>query len=99
MVGLEDATTPPAMSRALHAGIAGAKLVEIEGCGHCPQIQARDRFVEAVLAFLDCAGGHPVQAACSLRLVIPAAARRAESRDPGTRKPARAGSGVPRTQI
>lgn len=52
MVGLEDATTPPAMSHALHAGIAGSVLVEIEGCGHCPQIQARERFVEAVLDFL-----------------------------------------------
>lgn len=52
IVGLEDATTPPAMSNALHAGIAGARLVEIEGCGHCPQIQARERFTEAVLGFL-----------------------------------------------
>lgn len=52
MVGLEDATTPPAMSHALHQGIAGSKLVEIPGCGHCPQIQARDTFVTELKAFL-----------------------------------------------
>lgn len=52
MIGLEDATTPPAMSYALHAGIAGSVLVEIPGCGHCPQIQARDTFVSEVTAFL-----------------------------------------------
>lgn len=52
MVGLEDATTPPAMSYALHEGIAGSSLVEIPGCGHCPQIQARDIFVSELKAFL-----------------------------------------------
>jgi len=52
MVGLEDATTPPAMSYALHEGIAGSLLVEIPGCGHCPQIQARDTFVAELKAFL-----------------------------------------------
>ncbi|NQW08426.1 MAG: alpha/beta fold hydrolase [Alphaproteobacteria bacterium] len=52
MVGLEDATTPPAMSYALHEGITGSTLVEIPGCGHCPQIQARDIFVSELKAFL-----------------------------------------------
>ena len=52
MVGLEDATTPPAMSYALHEGIAGSTLVEIPGCGHCPQIQARDIFVSELKSFL-----------------------------------------------
>jgi len=52
MVGLEDATTPPAMSHALHEGIAGSQLIEIPGCGHCPQIQAREIFVTEVKAFL-----------------------------------------------
>lgn len=52
MVGLEDATTPPAMSYALHAGIDGASLVEIPGCGHCPQIQAREIFVSELKGFL-----------------------------------------------
>lgn len=53
MVGLEDATTPPDMSHALHRGIPGARLVEIPDCGHCPQIQAKDAFVTSVLGFID----------------------------------------------
>ena len=52
MIGLEDATTPPTMSYALHEGIAGSLLVEIPGCGHCPQIQARDTFVAELKSFL-----------------------------------------------
>ncbi|GIT14972.1 MAG: hypothetical protein CM1200mP36_07280 [Gammaproteobacteria bacterium] len=52
MVGLDDATTPPALSYALRQGIPGGKLVEIPDCGHCPQIQARDTFVASVLDFL-----------------------------------------------
>jgi len=52
MIGLDDATTPPDLSYALHRGIPGSKLVEIPDCGHCPQIQARDAFVASVLEFL-----------------------------------------------
>jgi 3-oxoadipate enol-lactonase len=52
MIGLDDATTPPDLSYALHRGITGAKLVGIPDCGHCPQIQARDTFVASVLDFL-----------------------------------------------
>jgi 3-oxoadipate enol-lactonase len=52
MVGLDDATTPPDLSYALHQGIPGAELIEIPDCGHCPQIQAPDTFVSSVLDFL-----------------------------------------------
>lgn len=52
MIGLDDATTPPAMSYALHQGIPGSELVEIPDCGHCPQIQAKDVFVKSVLEFI-----------------------------------------------
>lgn len=52
MVGLDDQTTPPALSHALHEGIPGAQLLEIPDCGHCPQIQARDTFNRAVIDFL-----------------------------------------------
>lgn len=52
MIGLDDATTPPALSYQLHEGIPGARLVEIPDCGHCPQIQARDAFLSAVTGFL-----------------------------------------------
>lgn len=52
MVGLDDATTPPELSYQLHAGIPGAQLVEIEDCGHCPQIQQPQAFLDAVIGFL-----------------------------------------------
>ena len=52
MIGLDDATTPPALSYQLHEGIPGAQLLEIADCGHCPQIQQRDAFLKAVLDFL-----------------------------------------------
>ncbi|MBI2296357.1 MAG: alpha/beta fold hydrolase [Betaproteobacteria bacterium] len=52
MVGALDQTTPPAGARELAAGIAGARFLEIEGCGHCPQIEQPQAFVDAVNAFL-----------------------------------------------
>jgi len=52
MVGSEDATTPPALARQLAEGIRGAKFVELEGCGHCPQIEDPQAFVAALEAFL-----------------------------------------------
>jgi 3-oxoadipate enol-lactonase len=53
IAGSEDATTPPALARQLAAGIRGAKFVELEGCGHCPQIENPQAFVAAIAAFLD----------------------------------------------
>jgi 3-oxoadipate enol-lactonase len=52
MAGSEDATTPPALARQLAAGIAHARFRQIEGCGHCPQIENPPLFVQAVEAFL-----------------------------------------------
>lgn len=52
LVGLEDQTTPPDLSRALAAGIPGAALVELPGVGHCPQVQAPEAFLSAVEDFL-----------------------------------------------
>jgi 3-oxoadipate enol-lactonase len=52
MAGSEDATTPPALARELAAKIAGARFREIEGCGHCPQIENPVLFVQAVEEFL-----------------------------------------------
>ncbi len=52
MVGNLDATTPPALARELAAGIAGAKFLEIPGCGHCPQIEDPQAFIAAIDGFL-----------------------------------------------
>lgn len=53
IVGAEDQTTPPALSRELRDAIPGATYFEIPGSGHCPQIQEPDCFVELVTGFLD----------------------------------------------
>jgi len=52
MVGALDQTTPPAPARELAAGIAGARFLEISGCGHCPQIENPRAFIDAVNGFL-----------------------------------------------
>jgi 3-oxoadipate enol-lactonase len=52
MAGSEDATTPPALARELAAKIPRARFRQIEGCGHCPQIENPVLFVQAVEEFL-----------------------------------------------
>jgi 3-oxoadipate enol-lactonase len=52
MAGSEDATTPPALARELAAKIPGAKFRELQGCGHCPQIENPELFVRTVEDFL-----------------------------------------------
>jgi len=48
IAGSEDATTPPALARELAAKIPGAKFRELQGCGHCPQIENPALFVQVV---------------------------------------------------
>lgn len=52
VVGALDATTPPALARELAAGIAGARLVEIPECAHCPPLEKPAGFMAALEAFL-----------------------------------------------
>jgi 3-oxoadipate enol-lactonase len=52
VVGLDDQTTPPALSHSLNDGIAGAQLIELPGIGHCPQLQDPAAFLAAVKPFL-----------------------------------------------
>ena len=52
MAGNEDATTPPALARELAAKIPNAEFRELDGCGHCPQIEKPALFVQAVEEFL-----------------------------------------------
>ena len=52
MAGSEDATTPPALARELAAQIPQAKFRQLDGCGHCPQIENPALFVQAVEEFL-----------------------------------------------
>ena len=50
--GSADATTPPEMSAELAASIAGAELVILDDCGHCPPLQQPEALAAAVDAFL-----------------------------------------------
>lgn len=52
IAGAADATTPSEMSTELAAGVAGAELVVLEDCGHCPPLQQPAAFAAAVDGFL-----------------------------------------------
>ena len=52
MAGALDATTPASLARRLADGIAGSKFLEIPGCGHCPQLEKPESFVNTVEEFL-----------------------------------------------
>lgn len=42
LVGTQDVLTPPDHAREIAAGISGARLVEIEGCGHLATLESPD---------------------------------------------------------
>ena len=50
--GAQDALVPLANSRRLARVLPGARLVVFEGCGHMPQEELADLFVEEVAAFV-----------------------------------------------
>lgn len=52
IVGLQDEATPPAMARELASLLPQARLIELEGCAHVPQLQAPDRVIEAMRGFI-----------------------------------------------
>ena len=53
LVGAQDEATPPPMARELAAGLPNAKLVELPGLAHVPQLQAPDVFLQAIRTFID----------------------------------------------
>jgi 3-oxoadipate enol-lactonase len=53
VVGAEDATTPPEMGHELAEGIRNSTVAVIEGCGHCPQLQAPAALLDAIRSFVD----------------------------------------------
>jgi pimeloyl-ACP methyl ester carboxylesterase len=52
MVGELDGATPAPLARELASGIPGAGFMEIPGCGHCPQLEKPDVFIDTVEKFL-----------------------------------------------
>jgi len=53
VAGREDAITPPADSEAMHAKIAGSRLIVIENAGHVSNLEQTEQFNDALLAFLN----------------------------------------------
>jgi pimeloyl-ACP methyl ester carboxylesterase len=50
--GAEDKLFPFPYGEAWAKGIPAARLVTLDRCGHLPQLEAPDRFADAVLDFL-----------------------------------------------
>ena len=53
LVGEEDTLTPPALSRKMHEGIAGSRLVTIPGAGHMANLEQPGAFNAALAEFLE----------------------------------------------
>ena len=49
--GSEDQATPPALTRQIAEGVAGAKYIEMSGCGHCPPLEQPQAFLDAIGEF------------------------------------------------
>ena len=52
IVGEQDEATPPPMSREVVGGLPNATLTILPGLAHVPQLQAPERFLAAINAFL-----------------------------------------------
>ena len=52
IVGAEDALTPPSDAQAMHKAIANSRLLELPGAGHLSNLEAPDRFSDAVAEML-----------------------------------------------
>ena len=47
-----DQATPPALNKAIAEKVAGARYVELPGCGHCPPLEQPQAFVAAIKEFV-----------------------------------------------
>jgi 3-oxoadipate enol-lactonase len=52
IVGVGDEATPPPMARELAGLMPNARLIELPGCAHVPQLQDTKRFVAALAGFV-----------------------------------------------
>ena len=47
-----DQATPPALNKAIVAKVAGARYIEMPGCGHCPPLEQPEAFLDAIGQFV-----------------------------------------------
>jgi 3-oxoadipate enol-lactonase len=47
-----DQATPPALNKAIAEKVAGAKYIELRGCGHCPPLEQPQQFLAAIKDFV-----------------------------------------------
>ena len=47
-----DQATPPALNKAIADKVAGARYVELPGCGHCPPLEQPEAFIAAIRQFV-----------------------------------------------
>jgi pimeloyl-ACP methyl ester carboxylesterase len=47
-----DQATPPALNKAITEKVAGARYVEMPGCGHCPPLEQPEQFIAAIKEFV-----------------------------------------------
>lgn len=52
VAGELDQMTPPALGKDIVKKVAGAKYVELAGCGHCPPLEQPDAFLGAIGDFI-----------------------------------------------
>ena len=50
--GEHDQATPPALNKAIAEKVAGARYVELPGCGHCPPLEQPEQFLAAIKEFV-----------------------------------------------
>ena len=47
-----DQATPPALNKVIAEKVAGARYVELPGCGHCPPLEQPEQFLAAIGEFV-----------------------------------------------
>ena len=47
-----DQATPPVLNKAIADKVAGARYVELPGCGHCPPLEQPEAFIAAIKDFV-----------------------------------------------
>ena len=52
LCGEFDQATPPALNRMVAEKVAGARYVELPGCGHCPPLEQPEAFIGAIKDFV-----------------------------------------------